>query len=139
MSDQKELKKAKELMQRAREARKRSYSPYSSFPVGAAVLAADGTIVTGSNIENASFSLSICAERNAMSTFVHEGLKDPVAIAVAGDNGVECPPCGACRQFLFEFNPEMKVVLDRGNGVRILSLSDLFPCPFGPVFLEGNE
>ncbi len=95
-----------ELLNRAREAARFSYSPYSHFPVGAALLCADGTIVTGTNVENRSFGLSNCAERSALFAAVSRGLTVFLAIAVSTPTS-ETPtsPCGACRQALSEFCP----------------------------------
>lgn len=102
------LEEQKNLLAKAAEARKNSYSPYSEFRVGAALLAADGTVYTGCNVENASFGATICAERTAMLKAVSEGKRSFTAIAVAGGKtGREpdrsCAPCGMCRQFLSEF------------------------------------
>ena len=122
--------KAEALMAAAEEARKNAYAPYSGFAVGAALLFEDGRIITGCNVENASYSLSICAERNAMTTAVAMGLTRPTAAAVAGPDGVFCPPCGACRQFLAEFNGAMPVVVKDAGGFRVLSLEELLPSGF---------
>ena len=122
--------KAEALMAAAEEARKNAYAPYSGFAVGAALLFEDGRIITGCNVENASYSLSICAERNAMTTAVAMGLTRPTAAAVAGPDGVFCPPCGACRQFLAEFNGAMPVVVKDAVGFRVLSLEELLPSGF---------
>ena len=122
--------KAEALMAAAEEARKNAYAPYSGFAVGAALLFEDGRIITGCNVENASYSLSICAERNAMTTAVAMGLTRPTAAAVAGPDGVFCPPCGACRQFLAEFNGAMPVAVKEAGGFRVLSLEELLPSGF---------
>jgi cytidine deaminase len=119
------------LMRQARAARELAYAPYSGFPVGAAVLTGSGDVFRASNVENSSFGLSVCAERNAIAMMVASGATDPVAIAIAGPPGVPCPPCGACRQVLAEFNSAMTIVLDDGaGGLEILSLGVLFPRPF---------
>ena len=97
------------LITAAQAARRNAYAPYSHFTVGAALLAQDGTIYTGCNVENASYGLSICAERNAVFHAVASGTRDFLAVAVATENGVT--PCGACRQVLAEFNPQMTVLL----------------------------
>ena len=122
--------KAEALMAAAEEARKNAYAPYSGFAVGAALLFEDGRIITGCNVENASYSLSICAERNAMTTAVAMGLTRPTAAAVAGPDGVFCPPCGACRQFLAESNGAMPVAVKDAGGFRVLSLEELLPSGF---------
>lgn len=121
---------AEMLMAEAEKARFRAYAPYSGFSVGAALLFEDGSVVSGCNVENASYSLSICAERNAMTTAVAMGLTRPTAAAVAGPDGVFCPPCGACRQFLAEFNGAMPVVIKDVRGFRIIALDELLPSGF---------
>lgn len=121
---------AEMLMAEAEKARARAYAPYSGFSVGAALLFEDGSVVSGCNVENASYSLSICAERNAMTTAVAMGLTRPTVAAVAGPDGVFCPPCGACRQFLAEFNGAMPVVIKDARGFRIIALDELLPSGF---------
>lgn len=108
-----------------------SYSPYSNFKVGAAILCCDGTIYTGCNIENASYPLGNCAERTAIFKAVSEGKKDFEAIAIAGGSGNDmskpCYPCGACRQVMSEFcKSDFKVILSD----RILTLEELLPYSF---------
>ncbi|HET7321705.1 MAG TPA: cytidine deaminase, partial [Longimicrobiaceae bacterium] len=99
-----------DLLERARQARTNAYVPYSHFPVGAALLAADGRVFTGVNVENASYGLSTCAERTAVAKAVSEGARDFVAIAVTGpEDDVACPPCGSCRQILHEAGPDLLV------------------------------
>ena len=112
---------AEMLMAEAEKARARAYAPYSGFSVGAALLFEDGSVVSG---------LSICAERNAMTTAVAMGLTRPIAAAVAGPDGVFCPPCGSCRQFLAEFNGAMPVVIKDARGFRIIALDELLPSGF---------
>ncbi|MFP4481666.1 MAG: cytidine deaminase [Thermovirgaceae bacterium] len=119
-----------ELLNLAKQASAHAYAPYSGFSVGAALLCRDGRIYTGCNIENASYGLTICAERNALAKGVSEDMSCPVAIAVVGASGKPCYPCGACRQVLAEFNPAMAVVLEDSDGPRLFSLSELFPHPF---------
>lgn len=112
-------------------AREHAYAPYSRFRVGAALLAADGTIYAGCNVENASYGLTICAERNAVAHAVASGARDFTAIVVATENGVT--PCGACRQVLAEFNPQLTVILvDEAGHRRVYSLADLLPAAFAP-------
>ena len=119
------------LLELAREAMKRSYSPYSHFPVGAALLCADGRIFMGCNIENASFGLTNCAERTALFKAVSEGEKEFVAIAIAARHLAW--PCGACRQVLNEFAPRIRVlVTDEENNIEEMALPDLLPKCFGP-------
>jgi len=119
-----------ELLESAREASNHAYAPYSGFSVGAALLCRDGKIYTGCNIENASYGLTICAERNALAKGVSEDMEIPVAIAVAAISKTPCHPCGACRQVLAEFNPAMAVVLERDGEPLLFSLAELFPHPF---------
>ena len=112
----------------------RSYVPYSGFPVGAAILCADGTVFTGCNIENAAYGSTICAERTALVKAVSEGHRDDLErIAVVGNSADYCWPCGACRQMLYEFNPDMTVLVARGAGNFVtLPLHELLPHGFGP-------
>ena len=116
----------------------RSYVPYSGFPVGAALLCADGTVFTGCNVENAAYGDTICAERTALVKAVSEGHRtDWVAIAIAGQGGDYCWPCGSCRQMLYEFAPDLKVLVARGDGEFVTtSLAELMPHGFGPKSLE---
>jgi cytidine deaminase len=118
------------LLEMAKSVRERSYSPYSKFKVGAAIMFDNGEIVCGCNVENASYGASLCAERNAMSTAVSQGLKKPIAIAVAGNDGVVCPPCGICRQFLMEFNPDIAVILDNEDIASVHLLREMLPMSF---------
>ena len=116
-----------------------SYVPYSHFPVGAALLCADGTVFTGCNVENAAYGDTICAERTALVKAVSEGrLTDFIAIAIAGQGGDYCWPCGSCRQMLYEFAPDLRVLAARGDGqFQTASLRELLPHGFGPSHLEG--
>ncbi len=100
----------RELVEAAKKARLRAYSPYSGVKIGAAVLTSGGSIFTGANIENASYGLSCCAERAAMFKAVSEGERNILAIAVVGKSEDFTKPCGACRQVMVEFNPKMKVL-----------------------------
>ena len=122
---------AKELMAEAERARRHAYAPYSRFPVGAALLTGDGRVVHGCNIENASYGLSVCAERNAVWKAVSEGLTDIIAIAVTAREGHGAPPCGSCRQVLQEFAPGAHVYWRDGRGRLVQRrLSSLLPFPF---------
>jgi len=130
-----------ELVAAAREASRGAYVPYSHYPVGAAVLTASGRVYTGCNVENASFGLTVCAERVAVWTAVAAGEREIVAVAVATTNGAT--PCGACRQVLAEFVPhrgrgsrDMVVIVADGQSHRVLSLADLLPQAFGPEHLS---
>jgi len=119
------------LLKKARAVAERAYAPYSDFKVGAALLMSDGSVVLGCNVENASYGTSICAERNAVASMVAIGHLDPVAIAVVGGkSGTPCPPCGACRQVLAEFNPDMLVVLESPNKIIVMSVNQLLPLSF---------
>ena len=122
------------LLDRAREAALRAYAPYSRFRVGAALLFADGAILAACNVENASYGLSLCAERGAVAAMVARGLRDPIAVGVVGSRDEDfsrpCPPCGACRQTLMEFNPDMRVVLASPGGPRIFPVRELLPHSF---------
>ncbi|MBQ4579361.1 MAG: cytidine deaminase [Clostridia bacterium] len=123
------------LLALAREAMKRSYSPYSNYPVGAALLCADGRIFQGCNIENASFGLTNCAERTAIFKAISEGAAEFTAIAIASK--VSAPwPCGACRQVLNEFAPGIRVLVTWNGGQDEMSLNELLPHGFGPKSLE---
>lgn len=123
-----------ELLARAREIASRAYVPYSHFHVGAAMLFEGGEVLTACNVENASYGLSICAERAAAAAMVARGKGKPLAIAVAGSGDgrfdTPCPPCGACRQVLMEFNPEMLVVLASPEGPMIFGMREMLPHSF---------
>jgi len=121
------------LLTAALEAQKQAHCPFSRYPVGSAVRTADGSIFTGCNVESASFSLTCCAERVAVFKAVSEGHKEIVACSIATVEGKPAPPCGACRQVLFEFGRHMRIVLGNPVGeVRILQLVDLLPEGFTP-------
>jgi len=123
------------LLRRARSASQFAYAPYSGFSVGAAVLAADGSIYSGCNVENASIGLTICAEQSAMSAAVSGGQHEILAVAVSAPKSPGTTPCGACRQFLNEFRPQssdMAVVLDDGSSGNVVWLANLLPLAFGP-------
>ena len=114
----------------------RSYSPYSHFPVGAALECSDGTVFTGCNIENAAYSPTICAERAAVAKAVSEGRRDFVRLVVAGRSRDFCVPCGVCRQVLREFVQELEIICLNGAGEeKCFTLSELLPHSFGPEFL----
>ena len=116
----------------------RSYVPYSHFPVGAALLCADGTVFTGCNVENAAYGSTICAERTALVKAVSEGRRDDfVRLAVAGRSEDYCWPCGSCRQMLYEFASDLTVLVARGDGGFVtLPLRELLPHGFGPSSLN---
>lgn len=118
-------------------ARERAHAPYSRFKVGAALLYEDGSVVPGCNVENASFGLSLCAERNAVGRAVADGRRGLKAVAVVADSNEPCPPCGMCRQVLAEFGAPGVPVRSRtlqGRESR-LTLGELLPHAFGPAFL----
>ena len=126
------------LVEESRDARTRAYAPYSNFFVGAALVTGDGRHFSGANVENASYGLSICAERVAATTAVAAGARRIEAVAVTSSAPDPTPPCGACRQFLYEFNAEMTVVSEGSNGERKeWRLSELLPDGFGPENLRG--
>jgi len=129
-----------ELIAAAREARGRAYVPYSRFPVGAAVLAEDGTLYTGCNIENASFGLTNCAERTAIYKMVSDGRRRFTTIAVIADTDGPCSPCGACRQVLSEFGPDARVILTNLRGETLVtSVRELLPGAFTPDDLTESK
>jgi cytidine deaminase len=115
------------LLRRARAAMKTAYAPYSKFHVGAAVLLDDGRIFTGCNVENASYGLTICAERNAIFAAVAATRKKPVitAVAVVNKRGVPCSPCGACRQVIAEFGPDAVVWYLGAEGIVSRTMREL--------------
>jgi len=120
------------LLRAAREVMQRAYAPYSKFGVGAAALTESGNVYTGCNVENASYGLTICAERNAIFAAVAaEGDQTKLrAIAVVNAAGVACSPCGACRQVIFEFGPNALVMFQGSKGVESARASELLPAGF---------
>ena len=127
-----------ELIRAAFAAREKAYAPYSRFKVGAALEAKDGRVFTGCNIESATYTPTCCAERTALVKAVSEGRTGGfTAIAIAGRGSDFCWPCGACRQMLFEFAPQLRVLAVRGDGAfQSAPLSTLLPCGFGPGSLN---
>ena len=123
------------LVEKAEQARGHSYSPYSNFSVGAALLCADGSIYLGTNIENASFTPTVCAERVAFFSAIFDGKHDFVAIAIVGgkkdEGGNYCPPCGVCRQVMSEFcTGDFKIILGGGTEPMVLALDEVMPLRF---------
>ena len=122
-----------ELMDEAKEAVKNSYSPFSRFAVGAAVMASSGKIYRGCNVENSSFGLTICAERNAIFKAVSEGEREILAIAIFSPNTDSCYPCGACRQVMYEFQTdayEIDVITENNELLEVKKLSYFLPNGF---------
>ncbi len=126
------------LVALATNARQSAYAPYSQFPVGAAVLTESGTIFTGANVENASFGLTICAERAAIFAAASAGERRIRTVAVVTGAADPTPPCGACRQVISEFGPETLIICDANGIRRRWLLSELLPYPFGPAFLPTD-
>jgi len=126
-----------QLFEAAKKVRERAHVPYSRFPVGAAVLYADGQVVSGCNVENSSYGLTVCAERGALAAGVSQGRDKPVAIAIVVDTPTPCPPCGMCRQVMLEFAPKELPVRSRnlkGDEARY-TLGELLPHAFTSDFL----
>ena len=124
-----------ELLRLAREARDRSYSPYSHYGVGAALLTKDGRIYQGCNIENASFTPTICAERTAFFKAIYDGVREFEAIAVIGTGDMPSYPCGVCRQVMSEFcNSDFLIITSNNDGSEVIAetLDQMLPHRFGP-------
>jgi len=125
------------VMEAARDASEKAYAPYSNFRVGAAILAGDGTIHAGCNVENASYGLAICAERNAAAAMVLAKPEDREIelVAIFSPDASPCFPCGACRQVLREFGCR-EVVVEEPSGLRRYPFREILPHSFGPEALE---
>lgn len=119
-----------ELLNVALSARERAYAPYSKFLVGAAVLAKSGKIYTGCNIENASYGLTVCAERNALFSAVGAGEREFIALCVVGDTEAPISPCGACRQVMAEFKVPRIILANLKGDVKEYALEELLPYGF---------
>ncbi|MBR5961217.1 MAG: rRNA maturation RNase YbeY [Clostridia bacterium] len=132
--DEKDNAEDSVLLEMAREAMTRSYSPYSSYPVGAALHSTDGRIFTGCNVENASFGLTNCAERTAVFKAVSEGTRSFDVLAIAAKT--KAWPCGACRQVLNEFAPDLRILVTWDGNVEEKTLRELLPEGFGPHSME---
>jgi cytidine deaminase len=127
-----------DLLAAARAARGNAYAPYSHFAVGAALLTGDGRRYSGSNVENASYGLTMCAERTAIFRAVADGARSIAAIAVAGPDGVTTAPCGACRQVMAEFGgPDLAVAYATSEGSTETTLGALLPAAFDAATLDA--
>lgn len=126
------------LMERAIKARENSYSPYSHFAVGAALLCEDGTIFEGCNIENASYGLTNCAERTAIFKAVSEGHITFKALAVVADTEGPCAPCGACRQVMAEFKIPLIIMGNLMENIKIVTMEELLPFSFSECDVTGK-
>ncbi|MEJ2055624.1 MAG: cytidine deaminase [Calditrichaceae bacterium] len=123
-------KKYSPLIARAKKVRKFARAHYSNFKVGAALLTQDDEIITGCNVESSSYGLSICAERVALTKALSQGISEFKAIAVYAQDGAICPPCGACRQLLHDYAPNIDVVLSNGKNQTVIKLKELLPLAF---------
>ena len=124
------------LIEAALAARRHAHAPYSGFQVGAALEDETGRVHTGSNVENSTYGLTVCAERVALLKALSEGARKFTRLAVAADTDRLTPPCGACRQLLWEFCGDIEVLLANPNGMReSLRLKDLYPRPFDATYL----
>ena len=129
----------KQLAKRAQAARQHSFSPYSRFRVGAALLSKSGKVYTGCNVEISSFGLTMCAERTAMFKAISEGERHFTAIAVATDEDRFISPCGACRQVIIDLAGNIECILsDNSGAVKVIKMSDLLPYPFTPEDLQHH-
>ena len=126
----------KDLVRLANQARTKAYAPYSKFKVGAALLGKSGRIFTGCNVENASYGLACCAERNAVFKALSEGEREFRAIAIVSDSPKPTAPCGACRQVLNEFAPDISVIMPGKKRTIKTTLKKLLPFAFGPKSLK---
>lgn len=128
----------KQLIEKAIEASTRAYAPYSNFKVGAAIEMADGTVIQGCNVENASFGLTNCAERTALFAAIAQGNKDVKKIVVYVDRQDFTPPCGACRQVISELAKNAEILMvNSEEKVKRTSISELLPLSFGSADLTG--
>jgi cytidine deaminase len=133
------VKDLSELIEHAVRAKQLAYCPFSKFPVGAALLSGSGRIYTGCNIESSSYGLTMCAERIALYKAKSEGETEFTALAIASDTRAFCPPCGACRQVLWDFCRDIKIVLvSREKSSKIYNLKELLPNAFDEGFLTDD-
>jgi cytidine deaminase len=127
------------LIEEARKAMAKAYAPYSKFKVGAALLAKNGQIYTGCNVENAAYGADICAEMTAVVKAISEGIREFTAIAIVSDSMEPTAPCGACRQVLNEFSPDIKIIMVGKHKIRKSSLKKILPYAFGPKSLTNKK
>ena len=127
----------RKLIENATDAMKKSYAPYSRFPVGAALECEDGSVYTGSKIENAALECTLCAERSAIAAAVSAGHRSFKRIAIYAESGSYCFPCGTCRQVLWEFSPDIEVLCARADGRYVSDpLRVLLPDAFSKEIME---
>ncbi len=127
----------KRAVRKAKQVWRRAYAPFSRFPVGAAVIGGSGKIWAGCNVECSSHSLTLCAERNALTTAVASGEREIVATVVYTEQGLT-PPCGACRQMLYDFGPDSVVIVTDGRQQQWFLLEDLLPIAFTAALLRST-
>ncbi|MGI8883210.1 MAG: cytidine deaminase [Pyrinomonadaceae bacterium] len=126
----------KDLIEKAQQARENAHAPFSDFKVGAALLTKSGEVYTGCNVENASYGLTMCAERVAIFKAISEGEKDFTHLAIVADTENLTPPCGACRQIIWEFCGDIPIILANFSGqTEIVQTGDLLPRAFDAKFL----
>ncbi|MBM4404413.1 MAG: cytidine deaminase [Candidatus Cloacimonetes bacterium] len=118
------------LLRAAQKAAQEAYAPYSGYKVGSAIMTTEGRIFTGCNVENASYSLTLCAERLAIFKAVSEGYQKFTGIAIYAETDKPFPPCGACRQVLAEFSPDLQIIYANQKGQQITTLTELLPHSF---------
>jgi cytidine deaminase len=123
-------KQIQELMQRAYDAQKIAHAKYSGFKVGAALETNNGEIYSGCNVESSSLGLTICAERVALTKALSEGKTKFTAISIVGPVNDYCPPCGACRQLLYDYAPDIDIIMTDGKKIKSVPLSELLPFAF---------
>lgn len=140
MTDNKGVISDNDLLEAAGRTRSRAYARYSQFAVGAALLSKSGDVFEGCNVENVSLGLTMCAERVAIGAAIARGVTEFVTIALIADSKVPALPCGACRQVLAEFNPQIRIVTSTIDGKReTVSLADLLPRPKQGVLEETHD
>lgn len=128
--------KISDLIQFAREAKRHAQAKYSHFSVGAALETTEGEIITGCNVESSSYGLTICAERVALTKAISEGKLNFKRIAILGPEDDYCPPCGACRQLLYDYSKDLTIILTDGKNIKEIPLQKLLPDAFGEIKLR---